>query len=58
MLCKNKKQISKELLPDKETAATHSEFYFKTVILLSTMHSDNKIDSESGKLKKLEIITL
>jgi hypothetical protein len=37
---------------------TSSEFDFKAVILLSTVHTDNKIDSDSGKLKKLEIIIL
>jgi hypothetical protein len=32
---------------------TSSEFDFKAVILLSTVHTDNKIDSDSGQLKKI-----
>lgn len=70
-LRKNKKEIPPILLDSKKREVCSSLFAFqkdttlvsyvpkknKNVILLSTMHNDNAIDSSTGESKKPEIIT-
>ena len=72
-LRKNKREIPDEFLSVKNRAACDSMFGFgdnvtlvsyvpqtkqkKNVVLFSSMHHDDKIDPESGEMKKPEIIT-
>ena len=72
-LRKNKREIPDEFLSVKNRAACDSMFGFgdnvtlvsyvpqtkqkKNVVLFSSMHHDDKIDPESGDMKKPEIIT-
>lgn len=72
-LRKNKREIPQEFLSVKNRVACDSMFGFgdnvtlvsyvpqtkkkKNVVLFSSMHHDNKIDPESGDMKKPEIIT-
>lgn len=69
---KNKAELPKEFLPDKNKEIKSSIFGFqkectivsycpkknKSVILISSMHHDNAIDVETGDAKKPEIITM
>jgi len=68
---KNKREIPKEFLPNKQRVETSSVFGFqkectlvsyypkknKTVLAISSMHHDDAIDEETGDKKKPDIIT-
>ncbi|XP_050063261.1 piggyBac transposable element-derived protein 4-like [Aphis gossypii] len=68
---KNKREIPKEFLPNKQRVETSTVFGFqkdctlvsycpkknKTVLAISSMHHDDEIDEETGDKKKPDIIT-